>query len=185
MGLKAGLRIWAPQVLRNWEIWAVRESTKGWKKTNRTEVASGWDKGDTECLLVAHMEHAGMVIRTRWQRKMARTRKGAVHRKGHWQLRHQWLTPVILATQEAEIRKFAVRSQPGQRVLWDTILKNPSQKNRVGGVAQGEGPEFKPQYCKKKKCQRQRHRIAIVQQSQKTQSVPASLLSSDWSSSGL
>jgi hypothetical protein len=24
-------------------------------------------------------------------------------------------------------------------------------KNRVGGVAQGEGPEFKPQYCKKKK----------------------------------
>jgi hypothetical protein len=29
-------------------------------------------------------------------------------------------------------------------------LKNPSQK-RAGGVAQGEGPEFKPQYRKKKK----------------------------------
>jgi hypothetical protein len=29
-------------------------------------------------------------------------------------------------------------------------LKNPSQK-RAGGVAQGEGPEFKPQYHKKKK----------------------------------
>jgi hypothetical protein len=29
-------------------------------------------------------------------------------------------------------------------------LKNPSQK-RAGGVAQGEAPEFKPQYCKKKK----------------------------------
>jgi hypothetical protein len=29
-------------------------------------------------------------------------------------------------------------------------LKNPSQK-RTGGVAQGVGPEFKPQYCKKKK----------------------------------
>jgi hypothetical protein len=27
--------------------------------------------------------------------------------------------------------------------------KNPSQKS-AGGVAQGEGPEFKPQYCKKK-----------------------------------
>jgi hypothetical protein len=29
-------------------------------------------------------------------------------------------------------------------------LKNPSQK-RAGGVAQGEGPELKPQYHKKKK----------------------------------
>jgi hypothetical protein len=28
--------------------------------------------------------------------------------------------------------------------------KNPSQK-RAGGVAQGVGPEFKPQYCKKRK----------------------------------
>jgi hypothetical protein len=32
----------------------------------------------------------------------------------------------------------------------DPMLKNPSQK-RAGGVAQGEGPEFKPQYCQKKK----------------------------------
>jgi hypothetical protein len=29
-------------------------------------------------------------------------------------------------------------------------LKNFSQ-NRAGGVIQGEGPEFKPQYCKKQK----------------------------------
>jgi hypothetical protein len=29
-------------------------------------------------------------------------------------------------------------------------LKNPSQK-RAGGVAEGVGPEFKPQYLKKKK----------------------------------
>jgi hypothetical protein len=29
-------------------------------------------------------------------------------------------------------------------------LKNTSQK-RAGGVAQGEGPEFKPQYLEKKK----------------------------------
>jgi hypothetical protein len=28
-----------------------------------------------------------------------------------------WLTPVILATQEAEIRRFTVGSQPGQKVL--------------------------------------------------------------------
>jgi hypothetical protein len=29
---------------------------------------------------------------------------------------HQWLTPVILASQEAEIRKIPVQSQPGQIV---------------------------------------------------------------------
>jgi hypothetical protein len=32
---------------------------------------------------------------------------------------------------------------------WDPISKKPSQ-NRASGVAQGEGPEFKCQYCKKK-----------------------------------
>jgi hypothetical protein len=30
------------------------------------------------------------------------------------------------------------------------LEKNPSQK-RTGGVAQGVGHEFKPQYCKRKK----------------------------------
>jgi hypothetical protein len=30
------------------------------------------------------------------------------------------------------------------------LEKDPSQK-RAGGVAQGVGSEFKPQYCKKKK----------------------------------
>jgi hypothetical protein len=34
--------------------------------------------------------------------------------------------------------------------LRDPISKNPSQK-RAGGVAEGVGPEFKPQYWKKKK----------------------------------
>jgi hypothetical protein len=29
-------------------------------------------------------------------------------------------------------------------------LKKPFTKSRAGGVIQGEGPEFKPQYCKKK-----------------------------------
>jgi hypothetical protein len=36
------------------------------------------------------------------------------------------LTPVILATQEAVIRRMVVRSQPGQ-IVRDPILKNPSQ----------------------------------------------------------
>jgi hypothetical protein len=35
--------------------------------------------------------------------------------------------------------------------LWDPILKKPITKNRAGGVAQGEGPEFKSQYWEKKK----------------------------------
>jgi hypothetical protein len=30
-------------------------------------------------------------------------------------------------------------------------LKKTHHKERAGGVAQGVGPEFKPQYCKKKK----------------------------------
>jgi hypothetical protein len=59
------------------------------------------------------------------------------------------LMPVILATQEAEIRRIVVRSQVGQIVPREPILKNPSQ-NKAGGVTQSVGPEFKPQYHKKK-----------------------------------
>jgi hypothetical protein len=29
-------------------------------------------------------------------------------------------------------------------------LEKPTTKKRAGGVAQGVGPEFKPQYCKNK-----------------------------------
>jgi hypothetical protein len=58
--------------------------------------------------------------------------------------RHWWLTPVIPATQEAEIRRVMVRSQPAQIVHKTLSENNPSQK-RAGGVAQCEGPEFKPQ----------------------------------------
>jgi hypothetical protein len=63
---------------------------------------------------------------------------------------HQWLTPVILATQEAKIRRIVVRNQPRQIVSKILSQKTPSQK-RAGGVAQGVDPEFKPQYCQKKK----------------------------------
>jgi hypothetical protein len=43
-----------------------------------------------------------------------------------------------------------VQSQPGQTVPETLPGKNLSQK-RAGGVAEGVGPEFKPQYQKKKK----------------------------------
>jgi hypothetical protein len=41
-----------------------------------------------------------------------------------------WLTAVILASQETELRRIEVRSQPGQI---DTIPKNPTQK-KIGLV---------------------------------------------------
>jgi hypothetical protein len=52
----------------------------------------------------------------------------------HWA--RGWLTPVILATQEAEGRRISVWSQP---IKW------------AGGVAQGISPKFKPKYGKEKK----------------------------------
>jgi hypothetical protein len=53
-------------------------------------------------------------------------------------------------TQEAEIRRIAVQSQPGQLVPQTLSQINPSQK-RAGGMAEGVDAEFVPQYCKKKK----------------------------------
>jgi hypothetical protein len=43
-----------------------------------------------------------------------------------------------------------IQSQPRQIVQWDSMLKKPFTK-KSSGVAQSVGPEFKPQYCQKKK----------------------------------
>jgi hypothetical protein len=43
----------------------------------------------------------------------------------------QWLTPIILATQKAEIRRITVQSPSGQLVLKNPSRKNPSQKELV------------------------------------------------------
>jgi hypothetical protein len=62
----------------------------------------------------------------------------------------QWLTTVILATQEAEIRRITVQSQPREIVHKTLSQKNLTQK-MAGGVGQGVGPESKPQYPPQKK----------------------------------
>jgi hypothetical protein len=64
--------------------------------------------------------------------------------------RYQWLTSLILATQESEIRWWQFEASPGKQ-LSRPYLKKTHHKKRAGGVAQGRGPEFNPQYQKNKK----------------------------------
>jgi hypothetical protein len=52
-----------------------------------------------------------------------------------------WLTPVILATQEAEIRRITVQYSQG-KYFTSLYLENAHLKK--GLVAQGVGLEFKP-----------------------------------------
>jgi hypothetical protein len=49
---------------------------------------------------------------------------------------HRWLTLVILATLEAEIRRITVGSQPRQIVCETLSQKIPNTKKRTGRVAQ-------------------------------------------------
>jgi hypothetical protein len=69
-----------------------------------------------------------------------------------------WLTPVILYTQEAEIRRIIVWRQPGQANISRNSLKYPSHthQKKAGEVAKGVGPEFKLQCWKKKKKERKK-----------------------------
>jgi hypothetical protein len=61
--------------------------------------------------------------------------------------------PAILATQEAEIRRIMVQSQPWkivarpclEKILHTHTHKKRASQERAGEVAQGVGPEFKPQ----------------------------------------
>jgi hypothetical protein len=57
---------------------------------------------------------------------------------------------VNIATQESEIRRISVHSQSRQ-IVHQTLSQKYSSQKRAGGVIQGVGPEFKPQYQKKKK----------------------------------
>jgi hypothetical protein len=46
-----------------------------------------------------------------------------------------WLTPIILATQKAEIRKIMFGSQPRQ-IVCETLFRKISNQKRAGRVAQ-------------------------------------------------
>jgi hypothetical protein len=64
---------------------------------------------------------------------MRNPKKGQVSKLIYFTER-QWLTPLILATQKAEIRRITVQSQLGKLVHEIISGKNPSQK-RAGRVA--------------------------------------------------
>jgi hypothetical protein len=50
------------------------------------------------------------------------------------QARNWWLTPVILATQEAKIRRIMIQRQPRQ-IVGKTLSQKNLYKNKAGGVA--------------------------------------------------
>jgi hypothetical protein len=58
--------------------------------------------------------------------------------------------PVILATQDAEIRRIEVQSQPGQ-IVHETLSQETLHKKRPVEWFKVLGPKFKPQYKEKKK----------------------------------
>jgi hypothetical protein len=69
--------------------------------------------------------------------------------KKYISVRRWWCTPIILATQEAEIRRIKVQSQPRQIVC--NTLSLLTKKKMADGVPHGVGPEFKPGYLQKEK----------------------------------
>jgi hypothetical protein len=45
--------------------------------------------------------------------------------------------------------RITIQNQPRQ-IVCETLSQKKLTQKRAGGMAQGVGPEFKPQYCKKK-----------------------------------
>jgi hypothetical protein len=56
---------------------------------------------------------------------------------------------MILATQEAVIRRIMVGSHP-QQIVHEALSRKTLHKYRAGGVAQGESLEFNPSTTKNK-----------------------------------
>jgi hypothetical protein len=65
---------------------------------------------------------------------------------GHW-----WLTPVMLNYSGGRDPGRSWLEASPSKQFHKTLSQKTLHKNRAGGVAQGEGHKFKPQYRKKKK----------------------------------
>jgi hypothetical protein len=95
------------------------------------------------------LENIMSVFNNTWENHCTSSNVKNSFKKCNGEARCWRLKPVILATQEAEIRSITVRSQPQANSSRDPISKNPSQK-RACRVAQGVGPEFNPPKTAKK-----------------------------------
>jgi hypothetical protein len=99
---------------------------------------------------------ARFIVRLRSQRKQniktqkKKTKPHLVRKaKVSWALVAHACHPSYSQGRDQEI---TVRSQSGQ-IVCETLSQKTHHKNRAAGVAQGEGPEFKFHYRKKKKSQ--------------------------------
>jgi hypothetical protein len=88
-----------------------------------------------------------MIEKGKIQGEHSRVQMGVCQQRGHAFLFQVVLkftvswAPVILASQEAEMRRIEVRSQPGQIVL-KTLSRKYFHKISAGGVAQGQNQEI-------------------------------------------
>jgi hypothetical protein len=82
--------------------------------------------------------------------------------QNYTQARHWWLTPVILAIQEAVIRRIVVPSQPRQiNSSWDSILKKSHHKKKDWWSGSRYRPWVKTPVLEKKKKKKERKKITL------------------------
>jgi large subunit ribosomal protein L27Ae len=101
------------------------------------------------------------------KRKEERKERG---REEEWKEKEGKKKALLPVTHTCNLSHSAGRDQEdcGLKPAWANssarpYLKKPFTKNRAGGVAQGEDPEFKPQYCKRKKKENLTNRLDQVE----------------------